>query len=46
MREPDIGSVPKWRRPIDPVVAEALGVRVDPALGVDTDTAYLLELDS
>jgi hypothetical protein len=35
---------PKWQRPIDRIAA-ALGVRVDPALGVNEETVHLLEHD-
>ncbi len=37
---------PKWLRPIEPAVAEALGVKIDPALAIEERTAYLLEQDS
>ncbi len=35
--EPD--PQPKWLRPIDPLVAASLPIRIDPRLGVDEDTA-------
>ncbi len=37
---------PKWLRPIELAVAEALGVEIDPALAIEERTAYLLEQDS
>src|ERR1700737_1667689 len=35
--EPD--PQPKWLRPIDPLVAASLPIRIDPRLGVDEETA-------
>jgi hypothetical protein len=35
--EPD--PQPKWLRPIDPLVAASLPIRIDPRLGADKDTA-------
>ena len=37
---------PKWLRPIDPLVAAGLPIRIDPRLGVDDDTAYRLQRDA
>jgi hypothetical protein len=37
---------PKWLRPVDPLVAAGLPIRIDPRLGVDGDTAYRLQLDA
>ena len=37
---------PKWLRPIDPLVAASLPIRVDPRLGVDDDIAYRLQRDA
>jgi hypothetical protein len=37
---------PKWLRPIDPLVAASLPIRIDSRLGVDDDTAYQLLLDA
>jgi hypothetical protein len=37
---------PKWLRPIDPLVAASLPIRIDPRLGADDDTAYRLQLDA
>ncbi len=39
-------TMPKWLRPLPPMVGEILGVKIDPALRVDPETAYLLEQDS
>ena len=40
------GEVPRWLQPLDRRCSEVLDVRIDPALGVDADTAYLLECDA
>ena len=37
---------PKWLRPIDPLVAARLPIRIDPRLGVDDDTADRLQRDA
>jgi hypothetical protein len=37
---------PKWLRPIDPLVAAGLPIRIDPQLGVDDDTVYRLQRDA
>ena len=37
---------PKWLRPIDPLVAASLPIRVDPRLGVDDDLAHRLQRDA
>ena len=37
---------PKWLRPIDPLVATGLPIRIDPRLWVDDDTAYRLQRDA
>jgi hypothetical protein len=37
---------PKWLRPIDPLVAASLPIRIDPPLGVDDDTARRLQIDA
>jgi hypothetical protein len=37
---------PKWLRPIDPLIAASLPIRIDPRLGVDSDTAYRLQRDA
>jgi hypothetical protein len=37
---------PKWLRPIDPLVAASLPIRVDPRLGVDDDIAHRLQRDA
>jgi hypothetical protein len=37
---------PKWLRPIDPLVAASLPIRIDPRLGADEDTADRLRRDS
>jgi hypothetical protein len=37
---------PKWLRPIDPLIAASLPIRIDPRLGVDDDTAYRLQRDA
>ena len=37
---------PKWLRPIDPVVAASLPIRIDPRLGVDDDIVYRLQRDA
>jgi hypothetical protein len=37
---------PKWLRPIDPLVAAGLPIRIDPRLGVDNETAYRLQCDA
>ena len=37
---------PKWLRPIDPLLAAGLPIRIDPRLGVDDDTAYRLQRDA
>ena len=37
---------PKWLRPIDPLMAASLPIRIDPRLGVDDDTAYRLQRDA
>lgn len=37
---------PKWLRPIDPLIAVSLPIRIDPRLGVDDDTAYRLQRDA
>ena len=37
---------PKWLRPIDPLVAASLPIRVDPRLWVDDDIAYRLQRDA
>ena len=37
---------PKWLRPIDPLLAADLPIRIDPRLGVDDDTAYRLQRDA
>jgi len=37
---------PKWLRPIDPLVAAGLPIRIDPRLGVDDDTVYRLQRDA
>jgi hypothetical protein len=42
--EPD--PQPKWLRPIDPLVAASLPIRIDPRLGADEDTADRLRRDS
>jgi len=36
----------KWLRPIDPLVAASLPIRIDPRLGVDEDTADRLRRDA
>jgi hypothetical protein len=42
--EPD--PQPKWLRPIDPLVAASLPIRIDPRLGADEDTADRLRRDA
>ena len=42
----EIDTEPKWLRPIDPVVAASLPIRIDPRLGVDDDIAYRLQGDA
>jgi hypothetical protein len=37
---------PKWLRPIDPLVAASLPIRIDPRLGVDDDIAHRLQRDA
>jgi hypothetical protein len=37
---------PKWLRPIDPLVAASLPIRIDPRLGVDDNTADRLQRDA
>ncbi len=37
---------PKWPRPIDPLVAASLPIRIDPPLGVDDDTGRRLQIDA
>ena len=37
---------PKWLRPIDPLLAAGLPIRIDPRLWVDDDTAYRLQRDA
>ena len=36
----------KWLRPIDPLIAASLPIRIDPRLGVDDDTASRLQRDA
>lgn len=38
--------MPKWLKPIDPGIAEMLPVKFDPALAVNDDTAYRLQLEA
>ena len=37
---------PKWLRPVDPLAAASLPIRIDPRLGVDDDTAHRLQRDA
>jgi hypothetical protein len=42
--KPDVQ--PKWLRPIDPLIAASLPIRIDPRLGVGHDTADRLQRDA
>jgi len=37
---------PKWLRPIDPLLAASLPIRIDPCLGVDDDIVHRLQRDA
>jgi hypothetical protein len=46
VKDTETETEPKWLRPIDPLVAARLSIRIDPRLGVDDNIAYRLQRDA